>query len=190
MKDLEELQQIHLTNNDITDLSPLAGKEQLRDVNLMDNGRLKGIEAVRTWPAISALNLDNTGSYDGSPIGEFQRYEYLGIKNNSDAWKYIQGMYINALAIGADGQTDLECIRDVAYIGELHIYFSDIRDISALEGREDITHLNMQECMIDDLSPLFTMPNLATVEMSAGEQYRMEELIAEYGEPAFQINYI
>ena len=34
------------------------------------------------------------------------------------------------------------------------------------------------------------MPNLATVEMSAGEQYRMEELIAEYGEPAFQINYI
>ncbi|MGN0345143.1 MAG: protein kinase [Lachnospiraceae bacterium] len=190
MKDLEELQQIHLTNNDITDLSPLAGKEQLRDVNLMDNGRLKGIEAVRTWPAISALNLDNTGSYDGSPISEFQRYDYLGIGNNSDAWKYIQGMYIDELAIGADGQTDLECIRDVAYIGKLYIYYSDIRDISALEGREDITYLNMQECMIDDLSPLFTMPNLATVDMSAIEQGRMEELIAEYGEPGFQINYI
>ena len=59
-----------------------------------------------------------------------------------------------------------------------------------MEGREDITYLNMQECMIDDLSPLFTMPNLATVDMSAIEQGRMEELIAKYGEPGFQINYI
>ena len=87
-------------------------------------------------------------------------------------------------------QTDLECIRDVSYIGSLYIEYTDIRDISALEGREDITYLNMIECIIDDLSPLFTMPNLATVDMSASEQYRMGELIAEYGEPRFQINYI
>ena len=87
-------------------------------------------------------------------------------------------------------QTDLECIRDVSYIGSLYIEYTDIRDISALEGREDITYLNMIECIIDDLSPLFTMPNLATVDMSASEQYRMEELFAEYGEPTFQINYI
>ena len=123
-------------------------------------------------------------------MGAFHRYEFLGIKNNSDAWKYLPGMHIDALAIGADGQTDLECIRDVAYIGKLNIFYSDIRDISALEGREDITHLNMEDCMIDDLSPLFTMPNLVTVEMSASEQYRMEELIEEYGEPQFQIIYI
>ena len=87
-------------------------------------------------------------------------------------------------------QTDLECIRDVTYLGSLYIEYTDIRDISALEGREDITYLNMIECIIDDLSPLFTMPNLATVDMSASEQYRMGELIAEYGEPRFQINYI
>ena len=97
---------------------------------------LEGIEVVRTWTAIRSLSLENTGSYDGSPVGEFQRYEFLGIKNNSDAWKYLQGMHI------------------------------------------------------DDLSPLFQMPNLETVEMSASEQYRMEELIAEYGEPQFQINYL
>lgn len=190
MKELDELQQVNLANNNISDLSPLTGKEKLRDFNLLDNGMLEGIEVVRTWPAIHSLNLENTGSYDGSPVGEFQRYEFLGIGNNSDAWKYIQGMHINALSIGADGQMDLECIRDVPYIGKLYIYYSDIRDISALEGREDITHLNMEECMIDDLSPLFTMPNLSTVEMSAVEQGRMEELIVEYGEPKFQIIYI
>ena len=44
--------------------------------------------------------------------------------------------------------------------------------------------------MIDDLSPLFQMPNLVTVEMSASEQYRMEDLVAKYGEPQFQIIYI
>lgn len=127
---------------------------------------------------------------DGSPVGAFHRYEFLGIKNNSDAWKYLPGMHIDALAIGYDGQKDLECIRDVPYIGTLYISDSDIRDISALKGREDIALLNMEGCMIDDLSPLFQMPNLVTVEMSASEQYRMEELIAEYGKPKFQINYI
>ena len=190
MKDLDGLQQINLANNNISDLSPLTGKDKLWDFNLLDNGMLEGIEVVRTWPAIRSLNLDNTGSYDGSPIGEFQRYEFLGIKNNSDAWKYLPGMHIDALAIGYDGQKDLDCIRDVSYIGTLYISDSDIRDISALEGREDITLLNMEGCMIDDLSPLFQMPNLVTVEMSASEQYRMEDLVAKYGEPQFQIIYI
>ena len=150
---------------------------------------LEGIEVVRTWTAIRSLSLENTGSYDGSPVGEFHRYEFLGIKNNSDAWKYLQGMHIDALAMGSAGQTDLACIRDVTYIGSLYIEYTDIRDISALEGREDITYLNMIECIIDDLAPLCTMPNLGIVDMSASEQYRMEELIEKYGEPGFQINY-
>ena len=50
-------------------------------------------------------------------------------------------MHIDELAIGYDGQKDLDCIRDVSYIGTLYISDSDIRDISALEGREDITLL-------------------------------------------------
>lgn len=87
MKDLGELQQINLSNNNISDLSPLAGKDKLCDFSLLDNGMLEGIEVIRTWPAIRSLNFDNTGSYDGGPISEFQRYEYLGIKNNSDALK-------------------------------------------------------------------------------------------------------
>ena len=190
MKELNELQRIDLACNNISDLSPLEGKETLLEVDFLDNGTLEGIEAVRTWTAIRSLSLENTGSYDGSPVGAFHRYEFLGIKNNSDAWKYLQGMHIDALAMGSAGQTDLECIRDVSYIGTLYISDSDIRDISALEGREDITLLNMEGCMIDDLSPLFQMPNLVTVEMSASEQYRMEELIGEYGEPQFQIIYI
>lgn len=190
MKELNELQRIDLACNNISDLSPLEGKETLLEVDFLDNGMLEGIEAVRTWTAIRSLSLENTGSYDGSPVGEFHRYEFLGIKNNSDAWKYLPGMHIDALAIGYAGQKDLDCIRDVPYIGTLYISDSDVRDISALKGREDITLLNMEGCMIDDLSTLYTMPNLTTVEMSASEQYRMEELIAEYGEPIFQINYI
>ncbi|MDD7641442.1 MAG: protein kinase [bacterium] len=190
MKELNELQRIDLACNNISDLSPLEGKETLLEVDFLDNGMLEGIEAVRTWTAIRSLSLENTGSYDGSPVGEFHRYEFLGIKNNSDAWKYLPGMHIDALAIGYAGQKDLDCIRDVPYIGTLYISDSDVRDISALKGREDIALLNMEGCMIDDLSPLFQMPNLVTVEMSASEQYRMEELIAEYGEPQFQINYI
>ena len=93
------------------------------------------------------------------------------------------------LHVGAAGQTELECIRDVTYIGKLYLHRSDIRDISALEGRTDITVFHMEECTVEDLSPLFTMPNLVTVELSASEQERVEQLIEEYGEPDFEIVY-
>lgn len=189
MKDLDGLQVLNLANNNITDLSPLAGKENLRECSLLDNGLLQEIGAIRTWKGIRALNLDNTGHYDGSAIGTFERYDSLAVKNDSDAWKYLQGKYIGELEIGASGQTDIGFIRDIPYIRRLYIRWSDIRDISALTGREDITFLNMEECAIDDLSPLFTMPNLVTVEMSAIEQERMESLIDKYGEPSFEIVY-
>ena len=189
LADLQYLQRVEFRDNYISDLSPLANKSMLSDACFLSN-QLTGIEAVNTWQAIRNLNLSGTGYYDGSPIGSLRHMESLDINNNSDAYKYLAGIYVNELFLGAAGQTDLECIKDVAYVSKLYIRWSDIRDISALTGREDISYLNMESCVIDDLSPLYSMPNLRTVEMSVWEKKQMEELIPIYGEPAFEIIYI
>lgn len=189
LADLQYLQRLELRDNYISDLSPLANKSMLSDACFLSN-QLTSIEAVNTWPAIRNLNLSGTGYFDGSPIAGLKHMDTLDISNNSDAYKYLAGMYVNELSLGAAGQTDLECVRDIAYVSKLYICWSDIQDISALAGREDITYLNMEDCVIDDLSPLFTMPNLNKVEMSVWEKKQMEELVSIYGEPAFEVIYI
>ncbi|MGN0413916.1 MAG: protein kinase [Agathobacter sp.] len=189
MEDLDNLEKISMSNNSFSDISPLAGKEFLKEVYIIDT-ILNGIDAVATWPRINALGLSNTGAYDGSPIGELDDLEYLDIKNDSDAYKYLKGKRFTELSIGAFGQRDVECIRDVEYVQRLYIRWSDIEDISALEGREDIVFINMEDCAIEDLSPLFTMPNLCTVEMNSVRQKDMEKLIEIYGEPGFEITYL
>lgn len=188
LKDLKYLQKLELRSNDIEDMSPLAGMNTLINVGMSDNP-LKDIEAVRTLPAIRCLDLGDTGNYDGSPVGSLKSMTELFICNDSDAYQYLDGLYVRFLEIGSPLQTDLECIREVASVEKLTISWSDITDISALEGREDIVCLEMEGCFIEDLSPLFTMPNLAKVTLSARGQEQMEELISIYGEPRFEIIY-
>ena len=188
LEDLEYLEQVRLSDNYISDITPLKDKDRLWNVDLMSNS-LTEIEELRTWPVIRTLNLSLTGHYDGSPMDDLTSMEFLDIWNDSDAYQYLEGMRIGELHIGAAGQTNLECLCDVSYIGKLHLHRSDVRDISALEGRTDITVFHMEDCIVDDLSPLFTMPNLVTVELNASEQERMELLIEEYGEPNFEIIY-
>lgn len=185
---LDKLECVYLQDNAITDISALSDKPTLIDVSLLGN-TLNDIEPVRTWPAIRWLNLSVTGDCDGSPLETIKGITALDVFHGPDAGKYLDGLYAESLTVGWRGQTDLEFIRTVSHVEKLWIDWSAIRNISALKGREDIVYLSMESCAVEDLSPLFTMPNLATVVMSAKGRMQMEELIKEYGEPSFEIIY-
>ena len=188
LKNLSGLEKVILCDNDIETISPLANKETLVDVNIMGN-KLSDINAVNTWPNLKLLNLSETGSYDGSPVENLKYMERLDIRNNSDAYQYLNDLYVAELCLGAAGQTDLECLNHVAHVERLFIRWSEIRDISALEGREDIVFFNAAGCTIEDYTPLFTMPGLKSIVISASAQEEMKNLISVYGEPAYDIVY-
>lgn len=160
--------------------------ETLIDVNVMSN-KLNDINAVNTWPDLKLLNLSETGSYDASPVGDLKYMERLDIRNGSNAYQYLNNLYVSELCLGASGQTDLECLKNVLHIDRLFIRWSEIKDISALEGRKDIVYLNMDGCPIEDYSPLFTMPNLTVIEVNADGKHEIEKLISVYGNPTFEI---
>lgn len=186
LKNLKQLEKVVLCDNDIESISPLANMETLIDVNVMSN-KLNDINAVSTWPDLKLLNLSETGSYDASPVGNLKYIERLDIRNDSNAYQYLNNLYVSELCLGAAGQTDLECIKNVSHVDRLFIRWSEIRNISALEGREDIVYLNMDGCPIEDYRPLFTMPNLTSIEVNADGKNEIEKLISVYGEPTFEI---
>lgn len=189
LRSLDKLEEVALQDNAITDISALADKPYLREVYLLGN-ELHDIEPLRTWPSIRCMNLGETGDYDGGPLEVLKAIEMLELFHGPNAQEHLDGLYAESLRVGWTGQSDLSFLDRVSSVKNLLINWSDIRDISALEGREDIVYLNMESCAVDDLSPLFTMPNLTAVEMSVGEQEQMEKLTERYGQPSFEIIYI
>lgn len=166
LKNLTELETVELRNNEIEDISPIANKDKIIKTGFSFN-KLTSIDALSTCKLLSSIDLREAGSFDGKPIETINGLSLLDITCDSDAYKYLDGKYVNMLKLNAPGQTDLECLRGVSEVKKLYIDWSEITDISALEGREDITYLNMSGCIIDDISPLFTMPALEHLEISA-----------------------
>ncbi|MCH5255546.1 MAG: protein kinase [Lachnospiraceae bacterium] len=165
LQNLTELQDAEFSRNSIKDISGLANKSKLDHVGLGDN-EIISIEALATCRELRSVNLRAAGSFDGKPIESIDGTNLLDIACDSDAYQYLDDKYILTLKLGAPGQKDLECIRNMYYVKELYIYYSEITDISAVTGREDITYLNMTACKVDDVSPVFTLPNLEKLVIS------------------------
>lgn len=188
LRGLEKLENVSLQDNRIHDISALSDKPVLEEVYLCGN-ILDNIEPVRTWPAIQWLNLCETGDYDASPLETLKGMKALDVTIGSDVSEYLKGLYVENLRVGWQGQNDLEFIKEVPHVEKLEINESSIRDISAISGREDIVYLNMEGCAVDDLSPLFALPNLLQVKMSTRQREGMEKLADKYGAPSFEIVY-
>ena len=189
LKELDRLERVEFWYNDITEISALRGKQYLTQVGFGQNP-LTDISGLEDCPAIRSLVLGNTGSFDGKPIEGLDGLALLDITSDTDAWRNLSGKSIAMLKLGGPDLTDLSCIRDMARVEELYIYWSKITDISALEGREDITYLNMSGCLIEDLSPVFAMLNLRTVVVSEKVKEYMEALLREHdGEVSFTVEY-
>lgn len=178
LRNLSELEHVEFRDNDIEDISALENKEKLYFVGFNHN-KLNSIEALATCDILTNLDLRVAGSFDGRPLESIEKLQLLDIACDSDAYRYLDHKDIVTLKLGAPEQTDLECIRNINRLEELYIYYSQITDISALEGREDITYLNMTACMIEDISPVFTMPNLQKLVISENSRDALEIYAAQ-----------
>ena len=188
LKELQALEVVDFQQNHIQDIDALANKAYLRQISINHNP-LNSIEAIRTCPSIISMDLRECGSFDGSPFSEKAQMEFLDIVTDTDAYLYFSNIRIRELKLGAPGQTELGCLSQVKDLMVLHISYSDIEDISALSGREDIRYLYMQDCKVEDPEPLFTMPNLEKAVMDRELEPEMERLITLYGNPVFEIEY-
>lgn len=176
---LEQLETVDLHRNEIEDISPLAGKQRLFHMGFSFN-KLTDIETISTCPVLSGLDLRSAGSFDGSPVATLGQMQFIDIVCDSDAYEYLGGKDIREIKYGAPGQTDIECIRDVAHVERVHVGWSEIRDISALAGREDVLFLSSVGGVLDDVSPIFTLPFLQRLEIDEQNREMFEDYVKEH----------
>lgn len=190
LEDLDALEKAEFWYNDITEIEALRGKQHLSEVGL-GNNPIEDVSALADCTAIKTLILGGEAAFDGKPLEQLDGLALLDIRCDTDAWKYLSGKTITTLKLGGPNLTELSCVKEMAYVQQLYIYWSEVTDISALEGREDIVYLNMAGCQIDDLSPLLTLPNLRGVVIDPKMREDMETLQREQGgELPFEVEYM
>lgn len=189
LENLDKLEYVDFQCNRIEDISALSNKENLVRV-CFNNNKLKSIEALGSCDELRFLDLNGAGSFDGSPVSNLKKLTFLDIVSaDTDAYNYIEGLDFDELKIGSPGQTDLSCMKNVHKIDALYIYYSDITDISALSGRTDITYFNMCATKVNDLTPLWEMPNLKEVHATNEQKDKFEKYTELLGKPQFEIIY-
>lgn len=178
LEELSGLLLVDFCQNDISDLSALADKQKLYQIGFCNNP-LRNIYALASCPKLRNIDFNNTGKdYSGEVFLEMGDFEFLDIANGANVYPYLEGKTIDELKVGSPNQTDLECIGNI-HVRKLVIYYSEIMDLSALTGRDDIVYLDMTGCRIKDASPLLSMPNLQVAVISREEQEKMEDLAAQ-----------
>lgn len=187
LEELSDLQLIDFRQNDISDLSALADKQKLYHIGFNSNP-LQDISALDSCPELRNIDFNNTGKdYSGEVFLGMGDFDFLDIANSADVYQYLEGKTIGEFKTGSPYRTDLEGIEKI-HIRKLVIYYSEIMDISALTGREDIIYLDMGGCSIKDASPLLSMPNLQIAAVSGRDRPKMEKL-AERENLSFTIEY-
>jgi Leucine-rich repeat (LRR) protein len=71
-----------LSGNMISDLTPLLGLKQLKELNLSDN-KIFDIDVLSTLHQLRSLNLTNNPVNDLSPLFELEFLEYIDVSENS-----------------------------------------------------------------------------------------------------------
>ncbi len=72
---------MNLSGNQITDLTPLLGLKQLKELNLSDN-RFSDIDVLSTLHQLRSLDLTNNPIHDLSPLFELESLEYVEVTKN------------------------------------------------------------------------------------------------------------
>ena len=139
------LENLRLRGTSVTDLSPLEGLTELRQLQFGDSN---WDTAVDLTPLAALTNLDylslpaNMAPTDLSPLGELTNLTGLSFDGSSnDGWI-----------------TDLSWLSGLNKIDQLYLSVGELTSLKGLEGATGLTELNLYGAMhITDLSPLASL---------------------------------
>ena len=139
---LERLAGVHtldLTNQDVTDLAPLAALTGLVSLRLTGNAAVADLSALDGLP-LENLGLSGTGVSDLQPLSATTTLRFVGLSGTR--------------------VSDLGPLARSAGLIELDVAHAAVADLSPLAGAPSLEMLDVRENAVADLAPLAGMPAL------------------------------
>ena len=145
---MRNLNELNLTDNFISDLSPLAGLTNLEKLYLGAN-QVSDLSPLAGLTNLELLWLWNNQISDLSPLAGLTNLEWLGLAGNQIS--------------------DLSPLAGLTNLKWLFLLDNQISDLSPLAGLMDLFGLYLSENQISDLSPLAGLTNLEILDVSENQ---------------------
>jgi Leucine-rich repeat (LRR) protein len=168
IENCKNLRQLLLSNQSITDVSPLSNLTNLLRLDIDQNYKISDVSPLATLNQLKYLDLsDNNISYLNSISNlvnlEFIDIERTSIKDISIITKFtkLKEFWGTNLPI-----TDLSIFSNLKDLELLYLVFSDLRDISAISNLTKLKQIELSVNQISDITPLSNLTGLITLRIA------------------------
>lgn len=166
------LEDVFLHDNDVTDVSPLAGLTKIWHLNLNVN-EVTDVGPLENLTNLTELHLCcSTGNItDVTALEGLTQLVGLNLTGHDlgDAtlWPLLEN-YPNLLRlwVGENELTEFSALADLPNLEELQVSGNTIPDLTLIAALTDLTDLNISWAVIADLTPLYSMTQLTALEVN------------------------
>jgi len=150
---------LHL--NQISDISPLSGLNNMQKLDLSRN-QIKNLSAISGMSQLRELNLHGNRISNVSVLAEFTQLENLVLRLNqiSDISALAGLTKLTRLMLNENQINDISALSGLTNLTTLYLYDNQISDISALSGLTNVTRHYLHYNQISDISPLSGLTHL------------------------------
>ena len=179
------LKALDLGNNDISDISPVAGLTKLTNLNLGGNpvsnislltelikltelylfeSNISNISPVAGLTKLTELYLWDNNISDISAVADLTKLTKLNLGNNdiSDISPLADLTNLTWLNLSDNPVSDISVVAGLTNLIELHLWDNNISDISVVVGLTNLTRLGLGDNNISDISPLVANTGLGS----------------------------
>ncbi|MBP1989020.1 stalk domain-containing protein [Paenibacillus eucommiae] len=156
---LKKLKMISLPDNNIIDISPLKGLTNLTNLNLERN-MIKDLTPLAGLTSLTRLALNENNISDISPLHALTNLEFLNVNDN-----YIEKLgdlvdlhKLYGLELHNNLVTDVSPLASIRSLKSINIGYNQVTDISPLKEL-DLNAIQINNTDISDLSVLRNMPS-------------------------------
>ena len=165
LSELPLLEKAELKHNRIGDVSALPGLASLASLGVNDNP-VADLTPLGQCKGLRFLDLCDVQGYDPSFLKELGDFEFLDIANRTDSYLYLGSRRVRELKLGYSELDSLACLSEVTGLESLEVKHSKLTSLAGVDTHKELSYLNIAGCAIDDMSPIASLPNLATLVVS------------------------
>ncbi len=178
LRSLTQLTSLTISNNCITDLSPIENLANLTELNVGGNRALQedALQYIAKLPLVTVLYLHDTSITDFRAISGMTQLTYLNIRaidnENNDGYvrdiSYLAQLpWLQTLKVSNSAITDLSCIKNFPSLTELYLDSCILMSDNAFAGlsSDTLQMLNLSGCNITKLDFLAQLPALVTLRL-------------------------
>ncbi len=156
-----------INSNEISDLSPLSGMTNLKELDLSTNN-ITDISVLSGLTNLTVLNLGDNNISDISPLAGLTNLKELNLfRNNITDISVLSGLTnLTVLNLGDNNISDISFLTNLTNLTFLNLQTNNISDISPLSGMTNLTVLWLNNINITDISVLADLTNLTRLSLT------------------------